>query len=247
MLPEKILIEAPIYDATSYYGIGGMSVIVAIVWIYFMGRKNLKLTFTLSILVLLLMGLTALFASLGIFANFSFFPPPMAIMLLGMIIISFIIGFSSFGKETALHLSFATLIGLQCFRFPLELIMHNAGNLGIMPPQLSFSGYNFDIITGILALVIFILYLIKIEPPKILIWLWNIWGSYCLVAIIVIAVTTSPMMRSFGDDPKNMNTWVLYFPYIWLPVVLVTIAISGHIIIWRKLLMNREALNEIKN
>jgi len=45
-------------------------------------------------------------------------------------------------------------------------------------------------------------------------------------------------VRAFGDEPQNLNTWVLYFPYVWLPVVLVTIALSSHIIITRKLLIN---------
>ncbi len=54
--------------------------------------------------------------------------------------------------------------------------------------------------------------------------------------ILLIAITTSPMVRLFGDDPSNVNTWVLHFPYVWLPSILVTIAISGHIFVTRKLL-----------
>lgn len=237
MVPENFVINAPVYDAMSYFGILGMSVIVAIIWVFMLARNNRKKLIILSISVILVMSISAYLATSGILANFKVFPPPMAIMIVGLVVISFIIGLSSFGKEIALGLSFSSLVGLQIFRLPLELIMHHASNLGIMPPQLSFSGFNFDIITGTGALIIFALIKIKKETPLKLIWLWNIWGSYCLIAIIVIAITTSPMMRLFGDDLKNLNTWVLYFPYIWLPVVLVTIAISSHIIIWRKLLI----------
>lgn len=100
-----------------------------------------------------------------------------------------------------------------------------------MPVQLSYSGYNFDIFTGLGAILLVSLMRCKADLSKIVIWIWNIWGMYCLLAI-----TISPMVRAFGDDPANLNTWVLFFPYVWLPVVLVTIAISGHIIITRKLL-----------
>jgi len=51
----------------------------------------------------------------------------------------------------------------------------------------------------------------------------------------VIAVASSPMVRLFGDDPRDVNTWVLYFPYVWLPVVLVTVAIAGHVMVTRAL------------
>jgi hypothetical protein len=47
------------------------------------------------------------------------------------------------------------------------------------------------------------------------------------------------MVRLFGDDPRSVMTWVLFVPYVWLPVVLVTIAIAGHAIITRKLLLDR--------
>jgi hypothetical protein len=34
-----------------------------------------------------------------------------------------------------------------------------------------------------------------------------------------------------------VNTWVLFFPYVWLPVVLVTIAVCAHVVITRRLVM----------
>jgi hypothetical protein len=43
------------------------------------------------------------------------------------------------------------------------------------------------------------------------------------------------MVRWFGDGPRHLNTWVLYFPYVWLPAVLVTAALAGHVMITRAL------------
>jgi len=31
------------------------------------------------------------------------------------------------------------------------------------------------------------------------------------------------------------NTWVAFFPYVWLPSILVTAALLGHIVVFRKL------------
>jgi hypothetical protein len=49
------------------------------------------------------------------------------------------------------------------------------------------------------------------------------------------------MVRLFGDDPRHVNTWVLYFPYVWLPAVLVVIALAGHVVITRALLADRRS------
>jgi hypothetical protein len=113
--------------------------------------------------------------------------------------------------------------------------MHHAATVGVMPVELSYSGYNFDIVTGIGALLLFLAMQAGWRVPARVIWVWNIWGFWCLAVIAVIAVTTAPMVRLFGDDPRHVNTWVLYFPYVWLPVVLVTVALAGHITITRAL------------
>ena len=157
-------------------------------------------------------------------------------MMVFVLALSFAFGLSPLGRHGAANISFAALIGLHAFRLPLELVMHHASTVGIMPVELSFSGYNFDIVTGTGALVIFLLLKSGRAVPRAVLWAWNIWGSYCLLGIAVIAITSSPVVRLFGDEPAHINTWVLYFPYVWLPVVLVSIAISVHIVIWRKLL-----------
>ena len=72
--------------------------------------------------------------------------------------------------------------------------------------------------------------------PHAVIWIWNLWGFACLAVIVGVAVLSSPMVRFFGEEPRHLNTWVLFFPYVWLPVVLVTIAVSGHIVVTRALL-----------
>ena len=75
--------------------------------------------------------------------------------------------------------------------------------------------------------------------PRPALWVWNAYGIYALAAIAVIAIGGSPMVRAFGDDPRHVNTWVLFFPYVWLPVVMVSAAIFGHGVITRALLRAR--------
>ena len=64
---------------------------------------------------------------------------------------------------------------------------------------------------------------------------WNVWGFVMLAVITAIVVATTPMLHLFGSEPAHLNTWVAYFPYVWLPATPVVFALAGHLIIARKL------------
>jgi|SRR5688572_11700270 hypothetical protein len=159
----------------------------------------------------------------------------MLVMIVSVFAIGFVLGLSRTGADAAAEVPLAALVGLQAFRLPLELVMHSAATLGIMPVELSYSGYNFDIVTGLGAALLFAAMRAGWRVPRSVIWAWNVWGFWCLAVIAVIAVTSSPMVRLFGEDPRHVNTWVLFFPHVWLPVVLVTVALAGHITVTRAL------------
>lgn len=171
----------------------------------------------------------------GLLTQFNRTPPPMAMMIAAVVIVSILIGLSSFGRNAA-AMPILYLVGLQAFRLPLELLMHRGVTLGIVPVELSYTGYNFDIVTGIGAALIAIALMRGVSVPRGAIWLWNLYGFFCLAAILAIAVLGSPMLHRFGTDPRHVNTWVLFFPYVLVPVTLVVTALSGHIVITRKLL-----------
>ena len=46
------------------------------------------------------------------------------------------------------------LVAVQGFRLPLELAMHEMYERGVMPVQMSYEGSNYDILTGITALIV---------------------------------------------------------------------------------------------
>lgn len=238
-MSDSISINPPVFDPTAAYGIGGIAVVTAALCVALYAGGNRRRAGVMAAGFAVLMAGSALAATSGLLSRFDVVPPPMVVMIAGVLVVSVAIGLSPFGRTVAHHTPLAALVGLQGFRLPLELVMHHAADRAIMPVQLSFSGYNFDILTGIGALVLLLLLKRKAKVPRKEVWAWNLWGMLCLVAIVIIAVATSPMVRAFGDDPADLNTWVLYFPYVWLPVVLVTIALSGHIIITRKLLHER--------
>jgi hypothetical protein len=58
-------------------------------------------------------------------------------------------------------------------------------------------------------------------------------GFALLVNIVTVAILSTPGFRWFGDD--HLNVFVTYPPFVWLPAVLVTAALMGHILVWRRL------------
>ena len=231
------MVSPPVFDAVTAWGIGGLAVLVVSAWVWTWSRHRPAARFRLALGAGVVMAASALAARTGWLQRFDTAPPPMAIMIASVFALAFAVGFSPFGRSVAANVALSTLVGLQAFRLPLELVMHRAGSLGIMPVELSYSGYNFDIVTGVGALVLWALMRSGSRVPAWGVWAWNVWGCSCLAVIAVIAITTSPTVRLIGDDPRHVNSWVLFFPYVWLPAVLVTIAVTAHVVITRRLLL----------
>ncbi len=238
---SAITVSPPVFDPVAAYGIGGLAVVVAgtVVWIW---RRYAPGSATRAGLVLAAwMAGTGLLAGSGTLARFDVLPPPMALLMAAVFVVAFGVGVSPAGGTLAAAVPLSTLVGLQAFRLPLELVMHHAAQVGIMPPELSYAGYNYDILTGAGALAIVVAMGTGRHVPRAIVWAWDVWGIGCLLVITAIAVATSPMVRAFGDDPRHLNTWVLHVPYVWLPAVLVVVALAGHVVVTRALLGHRSA------
>jgi hypothetical protein len=171
-------------------------------------------------------------ASSGILREWDRRPPPFLLMMAVLAALVVAASRSSLGGALAEHTSFAALVGFHGFRLPLEIIMYRAAEEGVMPVQMSFAGYNADILTGISALLL-AAYLCFRPAPLNLIRAWNWFGFFFLLNIVSIAVASTPVFGAFGPD--RLNTWVGWPPYVWLPGVLVLAALFGHLELWRKL------------
>ena len=124
------------------------------------------------------------------------------------------------------------LVAVQGFRLPLELAMHRMYERGIMPVQMSYSGLNYDILTGILAIGVALLVYMGLAGAR-LVRLWNVIGLILLINVVTVAILATPRIRYFGD--ASLNTWVTFPPFVWLPAVMVLAAFAGHLIVFQAL------------
>ena len=102
-----------------------------------------------------------------------------------------------------------------------------------MPVQMSYSGFNFDILTGLSAIGV-ALYLVKRPHALGVVRVWNVAGIVLLANVLTIAVLSTPTpIRVFHNEPAN--EWIAHAPWVWLPAVFVVAAIIGHVIVFRRL------------
>jgi len=176
---------------------------------------------------------TWLAAASGVLARFDSLPPPLMVVVMGATVGSAALAFSSLGSALARGLPIAALVGFHAFRFPLELILYQLSLDGVLPVQMTFDGMNYDIATGLSAVVV-ALWAATGKLPRAVLMLWNLMGLALLLVIVTIAVLSTPVpFRVFMNEPAN--TIVTTTPFVWLPLVLVQAAWIGHLLIFRRL------------
>jgi hypothetical protein len=186
-------------------------------------------------------GLSLLIAERGVLTRFEARPPPLMVLLVLTLGGAIALGRSRFGERLSLGLPLWALVGSQAFRLPLELVLHRAALDGTMPVEMSFSGYNFDILSGASALLLGTALALGWVGPRFAL-IWNIGGLLLLCNIIAIAVAATPVFQAFG--PEHLNIWITRPPYVLLPTVLVMAALFGHVLVFGKLrALRRQALS----
>ena len=222
-------------------GIGALAVVMALIFLVIDHRVFVRRegggppTWKVAAGVGGWMTLTALAAASGILRRYDAVPPPLMVLMVMSVSSGVMLGLSPVGTRWVEAAPLAWVVGLMTFRLPLEIVMEEAAQSLVMPYQLSFRGFNFDIFTACMALLVAPL-LARGWATSRLVWVWNAVGWVTLSVIGVLAILLSPMVHFFGQEPDQVNTWVTYFPFVWLPSVLVSLALFGHVVVTRKLL-----------
>jgi hypothetical protein len=187
------------------------------------------------------MAITWTAAGSGILRDWDRVPPPFAFLVLAIFVLAGAIAFSSLGSRLARFIPLWALVAIHAFRLPLELAMHALVARGIMPEVMSYTGRNFDIVTGATAIVVSAL-VWSGRGGRRLVAAWNALGLILLINVVTVAILATPRFRYFGDDA--LNTFVMDPPFVWLPAVMVLAALAGHLVIFRALAMRPRNLRQ---
>ena len=125
----------------------------------------------------------------------------------------------------ALPLRLLTFI--HFIRIPVEIILFGLHQEGYIPRIMTYEGRNFDILAGmtgpLMALIAF-----RGGVNKRLLLYWNLIALGLLINIVGNAILAAPLpFQQFAFDKPNVA--VFYFPFIWLPAVIVPIVFFAHL------------------
>jgi hypothetical protein len=174
------------------------------------------------------LGAFALFVEARVIDAAPFPRIPLAFAVLNVVAIAFAL--APAGRRLARGLPLAALVGFQAFRLPLELVLHAWSEQGTIPESMTWTGANFDIVSGIVALV-----LAPFAARPQVAWVANLVGFGLLANVARVAMMSSPLPFAWQHVQPKL-TVIAHLPYALIGPVCVGGALAGHIILTRRLL-----------
>jgi hypothetical protein len=148
-----------------------------------------------------------------------------------MVAVSVVLGLSPLGKWMAVACPIPWLLAFQGFRLPLEIILHSWVHQGVIPRTMTWTGSNWDIVSGVVALCLAPLS----SRFRAAAWAGNIVGIVLLANVGRVAILSAPVPFGWQDvTPRLLLPY--HLPYALIVPVCVGGALAGHIILTRALL-----------
>ena len=162
------------------------------------------------------------------YENESTIPPRLVLLIVPAIVLIVIIFATKIGKIFINNLSIKELTLLHTIRIPVEIVLYYLFAAKAIPQIMTFEGRNFDIIAGITAPIVFYWGFVKNKLSNTVLIIWNLICLGLLANIVIIALLSAktPFQQFAFEQP---NIAVGYFPFNWLPSVVVPIVLFAHL------------------
>lgn len=166
---------------------------------------------------------------------------PPRLLLFGFIpaFLTIILFFVLFHQNFIEKLSLKVLTLLHVIRIPVEIVLFWLFEQKLIPQLMTFEGRNFDILSGITAPFVYWFAFRGGKTNRPLLIIWNLVALGLLVNIVTNAILSFPFpFQQFAFDQPNRA--VLYFPYVWLPTIIVPLVLFSHLIaLWQLFRTNK--------
>ena len=198
-------------------------------------------------IIVVMVGWTALTAALavsGTLARFDSSRPWIPILVLTQLVfVVWVSWFSSWSGYLA-QIPQLHLVGLQCFRIPVEFLMAEMAARKLLAIEMTFYGRNFDILAGATAVMLAIwLRRDGEESLRPIVLGWNLIGLCLVTAVLAHGMLSVPY--PFQLLHLSVPTFVVaVFPVTWLLTLLVPIAYLLHLVSIRRGLAGRIGMSE---
>ena len=210
-----------------YVSIVFILTVLLTVWLYLRSvQQHRQLT---ALLLSLWLVATGGLAWAGYFQETTTLPPRLLLVVMPCFFAALLLIITNRGMRYTQHLNLRNLTLLHMVRIPVELVLYWLFLNKAVPELMTFSGRNFDILSGITApLMVATCFGGKHVVRKKLLLAWNIICLLLLLNIVINAILSAPFLfQQFAFDQPNIA--VLYFPFTWLPAVVVPLVFYSHI------------------
>ncbi|MEL6544489.1 MAG: hypothetical protein AAFQ82_07670 [Myxococcota bacterium] len=232
ILPEQLPI-----DTLSTVLFSGLCLLVAFGFLALHGRPSVRFLLGWGLWLTVPLGLAASGVSRQLLGT-----PGVGAYLLVCNGVALACALSTLGQRVLESSPVWVLVGFHCFRLPLELLLHHWFKIGVVPIQMTYSGLNYDIVTGVLAIAAALS--CRGRDKKTQWWLvcgFNLVGSALLITVMGIAARSIPWpLRGFMDEPALLLPF--YAPYTWIVSVCVAGAFWAHGLTFRWLWVQRQSI-----
>ena len=154
----------------------------------------------------------------------------------GIMLGCLLLGFSRIGKWLALS-PIPWLLAFQGFRFPLELVLHSWVEQGVIPTAMTWTGSNWDVLSGMAALLLAPL----ARRSRLAAWVGNLLGLGLLLNVGRVAILSSPVPFGWREVMPKLEL-AYHLPYALIVPVCIGGALVGHIALTRALLRARTSV-----
>lgn len=222
----------PSYISTTFI----LTVFITVGIFLFAVRQSVFETFPAKLFSFLLAFWLILQAMLGIsgfYLQIDAMPPRLILFgvfpTLLLVFFYFIFARKNFIERLPLRL----LTFIHIIRIPVEIVLLWLFQQKMIPQIMTFEGRNFDILAGLSAPVIALIAFRKGKVNRTLLIIWNFLALGLLFNIVITAVLSFPFeFQQFAFDQPNRA--FLYFPFNWLPTIVVPIVLFSHLIsLWK--------------
>lgn len=189
-------------------------------------RPDRRMPIWALLLLVSWMALQAILGWQGFYRAYDAVPPHMPLVILPPLLL---ISYCFIAHRQAIqNLSLRKMTFLHTVRIPVELVLFWLAHHHHVPTLMTYEGRNFDILAGITAPIIGQIAFRSGYVHKRLLLSWNILSLLSLINIVTHAILSMPLpFQQFAFDQPNIG--VFYFPFIWLPSVIVPAVLFCHL------------------
>lgn len=174
----------------------------------------------------------------GFYKNTTTIPPRFVLLILPALASIFLLFVLPAGRRFIYAADIGKLTLVHVIRIPIEGVLYGLFVDGMIPEIMTFEGMNWDILSGISALLVYYFGFVNPKLNNTVLLIWNIVCLGLLMNIVVIAILSVPTsFQQFGFDQPNIA--IGQFPYVWLPSVVVPIVLLSHLVSIRSLVIKK--------